>query len=88
MIMNDKNELVPIRVQSRWRVCIDYKKLNATTRKDHFSLPFMDQMLERLAGYSYYCSLDGYSDYIQISMAFKDQDKTTFSCPFGTFAFR
>ena len=52
VIRNDKNELVPTRVQSGWRVCIDYRKLNAATRKDHFSLPFLDQMLERLAGRS------------------------------------
>jgi len=58
VIRNDKNELVPTRVQSRWRVCIDYRKLNATTRKDHIPLSFMDQMLERLARHSYYCFLD------------------------------
>ena len=42
------------------RMCIDYRKLNEATRKDHFPLPFMDQMLERLAGHAYYCCLDGY----------------------------
>lgn len=50
VIQNEANELVPTRVQTGWRVCIDYRKLNAATRKDHFSLPFIDQMLERLAG--------------------------------------
>ena len=44
---NDENELVPKRMQTGWRVCIDYRKLNATTRKDHFPLPFINQMLER-----------------------------------------
>ena len=88
MIRNDKNELVPTKVQFGWRVCIDYRKLNAATRKDHFSLPFMDQMLERLAGYSYYCFLDGYSGYIQVSIALEYKDKTTFTCSFGTFALR
>ncbi|GJU72104.1 reverse transcriptase domain-containing protein [Tanacetum coccineum] len=44
-----------------WGVCIDYRKLNDATRKDHFPLPFMDQMLERLAGNEYYCFLDGFS---------------------------
>ncbi|CAN6583773.1 unnamed protein product [Malus baccata var. baccata] len=48
---NAENELVPTRIQTGWRVCIDYRKLNATTRKDHFPLPFLDQMLERLAGF-------------------------------------
>jgi len=63
VIRNDKNELVSIRIQSRWRVCIDYINLNAATRKDRFPLPFLDQMLERLAGYFLYCFLDGYSSY-------------------------
>ena len=63
MVKNQNNELVPTRVQNGWRICIDYRKLNALTRKDHFRLPFIDQMLERLASHSYYCFLDGYSGY-------------------------
>nr|GEU85529.1 reverse transcriptase domain-containing protein [Tanacetum cinerariifolium] len=70
------------------RVCIDYRKLNEATRKDHFPLPFMDQMLERLAGNQYYCFLDGFSGYFQIPIDSKDQEKTTFTCPYGTFAYR
>nr|GFA21288.1 DNA-directed DNA polymerase [Tanacetum cinerariifolium] len=70
------------------RVCIDYHKLNEATRKDHFPLSFMDQMLERLAGNHYYCFLDGFFDYFQISIDLKDQEKTTFTCPYGTFAYR
>ncbi|BBN70473.1 transposable element gene, partial [Prunus dulcis] len=69
VVKNEDNELVPQRIQTGWRVCIDYRKLNTTTRKDHFPLPFIDQMLERLA-------------------APEDQEKTTFTCPFGTFAYR
>ncbi|GJR44658.1 hypothetical protein Tco_1312761 [Tanacetum coccineum] len=70
------------------RVCIDYRKLNEATRKDHFPLPFMDQMLERLAGNEYYCFLDGFSGYFQIPIDPNDQEKTTFTCPYGTFAYR
>ncbi|KAM2141409.1 hypothetical protein ACFX1Q_007687 [Malus domestica] len=88
VVKNSENELVPTRIQTGWRVCIDYRKLNATTRKDHFPLPFIDQMLERLAGHSFYCFLDGYSGYNQIVIAPDDQEKTTFTCPFGTFAYR
>ena len=88
VVENDKGELIPTRVPSGWRVCIDYRKLNKATRKDHFPLPFIDQMLERLSGHEFYCFLDGYSGYTQISIAVSDQDKTTFTCPFGTFAFR
>ena len=52
VVKNQNDELVPTRIQNGWRVCIDYRKLNAVTRKDHFPLPFIDQMLERLAGHS------------------------------------
>nr|GFA65704.1 reverse transcriptase domain-containing protein [Tanacetum cinerariifolium]GFA65723.1 reverse transcriptase domain-containing protein [Tanacetum cinerariifolium] len=58
------------------------------TRKDHFPLPFMDQMLERLAGNEYYLFLDGFSGYFQIPIDPQDQEKTTFTCPYGTFAYR
>ncbi|GJY86880.1 reverse transcriptase domain-containing protein, partial [Tanacetum coccineum] len=62
--------------------------LNDATRKDHFSLPFMDQMLERLAGNDYYCFLDGFFGYFQIPIDPQDQEKTTFTCPYETFAYR
>ncbi|RVW23034.1 Retrovirus-related Pol polyprotein from transposon 17.6 [Vitis vinifera] len=63
-------------------------KLNAVTRKDHFPLPFMDQVLERVSGHPFYCFLDGYSGYFQIEIDVEDQEKTTFTCPFGTYAYR
>nr|GFA31324.1 reverse transcriptase domain-containing protein [Tanacetum cinerariifolium] len=88
VIKNDENELIPTRLVTGWRVCIDYRKLNEATRKDHFPLPFMDQMLERLAGNEYYCFLDGFSGYFQIPIDPKDQEKTTFTCPYGTFAYK
>ncbi|GJW38756.1 reverse transcriptase domain-containing protein [Tanacetum coccineum] len=88
VVENEDNELIPTRLVTGWRVCIDYQKLNDATRKDHFPLPFMDQMLERLAGNEYYCFLDGFSGYFQIPIDPKDQDKTTFTCPYGTFAYR
>ena len=69
-------------------MCIDYKKLNTATRKDHFPLPFIDQMLDRLEGHPHLCFLDRYSGYNQIAIAPKDQEKTPFTCPYGTFAFR
>nr|GEU74936.1 reverse transcriptase domain-containing protein [Tanacetum cinerariifolium] len=123
VVTNEENELIPTRLVTRWRVCIDYRKLNEVTRKDHFPLPFMDQMLERLAGifihqevgtfvrfievgrrsilpgswwahvdgrqaYEYYCFLDGFSGYFQIPIDPRDQENTTFTCPYGTFAYR
>ncbi|GJW26076.1 reverse transcriptase domain-containing protein [Tanacetum coccineum] len=88
IVTNDENELVPTRLVTGWRVCIDYQKLNEATRKDHFPLPFMDQMLERLARNEYYFFLDGFSGYFQIPIDPKDQEKTTFTCPYGMFAYR
>ncbi|GJV64865.1 reverse transcriptase domain-containing protein, partial [Tanacetum coccineum] len=88
VVTNENNELIPTRLVTGWRVCIDYRKLNDATRKDHFPLPFMDQMLERLAGNEFYCFLDGFSGYFQIPIDPQDQEKTTFTCPYGTFAYR
>ncbi|CAM8905405.1 unnamed protein product [Rhodiola kirilowii] len=83
-----EGKMVTTRVKNGWRMCIDNRKLNAVTRKDHFPLPFIDQMLDRLAAKPYFCFLDGFSGYNQIPIAPEDQEKTTFTCPFGTFAFR
>nr|GEV49516.1 reverse transcriptase domain-containing protein [Tanacetum cinerariifolium] len=88
VIKNDENELVPTRLVTGWRVCIDYRKLNEATRKDHFPLPFMDQIIERLARNEYYYFLDGFSRYFQIPIDPKDQEKTTFTCPYGAFAYK
>ena len=61
--INEKNELIPRRTVTRWKLCIDYIKLNIVTKKDHYPLPFIDQMLERLVGHPHYYFLDGYSCY-------------------------
>ncbi|GJV75569.1 reverse transcriptase domain-containing protein [Tanacetum coccineum] len=88
VVENDENELIPTRLVMGWRVCIDYRKLNEATCKDHFPLPFIDQMLKRLAGNKYYCFLDSFLGYFQIPIDPHDQEKTTFTCPYGTFAYR
>ncbi|CAL9000990.1 unnamed protein product [Prunus brigantina] len=88
VVKNEHKELVQTRPAASWRVCTDYRKLNSNTRKDYFPMPFIDQMHERLAGHAYYCFLDGYSGYNQIAIAPEDQEKTTFTCPFCTFAYR
>ena len=69
---NENNELLPTRTVTRWRICIDYKKLNKVTKKYHFFLPFIDQMLDKLEGNEYLCFLYGYSGYNQIEIASKD----------------
>ncbi|GJS00809.1 reverse transcriptase domain-containing protein [Tanacetum coccineum] len=88
VVTNENDELVPTRTVTGWRVCIDYRKLNEATTKDHFALPFMDQMLERLARNKYFCFLNGFSGYFQIPIDPNDQEKTTFTYPFGTYAYR
>ncbi|RVW13954.1 Retrovirus-related Pol polyprotein from transposon 297 [Vitis vinifera] len=88
VVQNEKGEEIATRLTSGWRVCIDYRKLNVVTRKDHFPLPFIDQVLERVSGHPFYCFLDGYSGYFQIEIDVEDQEKTTFTCPFGTYAYR
>nr|GEZ43116.1 reverse transcriptase domain-containing protein [Tanacetum cinerariifolium] len=88
VVKNEENELISTRLVTGWRVCIDYRKLNEATPKDHFPLPFMDQMLERLAGNEYDCFLDGFSGYFQIPIDPRGQEKTTFTCPYWTFAYR
>ncbi|GKD60446.1 hypothetical protein Tco_1297955 [Tanacetum coccineum] len=88
VVLNDNNELIPSLTVTRWRVCIDYRKLNDATRKDHFPLPFIDEMLECLCGNEYYCFLDGFLGFFQILIAPEDQENTTITCPYGTFAYR
>ena len=87
-IHNEKGEEMPTSFTTGWRVCLDYRRLYEVTRKDHFPLPFMDQLLERIFGQPFYCFLDGYSGYFQIEIATEDQEKTTFTFLFGTYAYR
>nr|CAN82810.1 hypothetical protein VITISV_007057 [Vitis vinifera] len=88
VVQNEKGEEIATRLTSGWRVCIDYRKLNVVTKKDHFPLPFIDQVLERVSGHPFYCFLDGYSGYFQIEIDVEDQEKTTFTCPFVTYAYK
>nr|GEV54853.1 reverse transcriptase domain-containing protein [Tanacetum cinerariifolium] len=88
VVENENNELIPTRLVTRWRVCIDYRKLNDAARKDYFSLHFMDQMLERLTGNDFLGFLDGFYGYIEIQINPPDQEKTNFTCSYGTFSYR
>jgi len=88
VVKKDINELIPTRTVIRWSMCIDYQKLNKATRKDHFCLSFIDQMLEQLAKNLYFCYLDGYSGFFQIPIPPNDQENTTFTCPYGTYAYK
>ena len=89
MVVRDAdNKQIPTRMVTRWRICMDYQKLNKVTRKDHFPLPFIDHMLDKLVRHEYYCFLDGYLGYNQIAITLEDQEKTIFTCLYGIFAFR
>ena len=79
--------VVPNKVTRKWRICVDFRELNKATLKDYFPLPFIDQMLDTLLGKQYFSFLNGYRGYNQILIAPKDQDKTTFTCPWGTYAY-
>ena len=70
------------------QVCQDFKKLNAATRKDHYPLLFIDNVLDIMAGHSLFSFLDGYAGYNQTSINEEDQLKTTFTTDWGTHAFR
>ena len=86
--MNENGELVPIRPIARYRMCIDFRKLNCETQKNHKPIQFMNKFLERLTNNSYFCFLDGYSVCFKISIQPEDKEKTTFTCPYGTYAYR
>ncbi|XP_016679286.1 uncharacterized protein [Gossypium hirsutum] len=88
VVSNDNNKLIPTRTITGWRVCMNYQKLNKAMKNDHFPLPFIDQMLDTLEGKAFYVFLDGYSGYNQIAISLTDQEKTTFTYPYGPFAFR
>ena len=88
VMMNKKGEEIQTCLPTKWRVYIDYRKVSSAMKKDHFPLPFIDQIVDRLIGSSYFCFLDGYLGYNQIEIHPYDQEKTSFMCPFGTIAFR
>jgi hypothetical protein len=87
VVPNENNELITQRVVVGYRMCINFRKVNKVTKKDHYPLPFIDEMLERLSKKTHFCFLDGYSGFSQITIKKQDQEKTTFTCP-GTYAYR
>jgi hypothetical protein len=72
----------------KWCICFDYRELSKATMKDYFPLPFIDQVLDTLAGKKYFSFLDGFIGYNQIQITPEDQEKTTFTFPWETYAYR
>jgi hypothetical protein len=72
----------------KWRICVDFQELNKATHRDYFPLPFIDQVLDTLSRKKYFSFLDGFSGYNQIQIAPEDQEKATFTCPWGTYTYR
>jgi len=88
LVKNKDDALIPISILSGWRICVDYRKFKFFTCKDHFPLPFIDQMLEHLTSKSFYCFLDGFSRYNHIVINPEDEEKTTFTCPFDRYVYK
>jgi hypothetical protein len=72
----------------KWRICVKFRELNKATHRDYFLLPFIDQVLDTLSRKKYFSFLDGFSGYKQIQIAPEDKENTTFTCPWGTYAYR
>ena len=88
MTPNERNDLILMSPMTGRRVCMDYRKLNAWTQKDHFSHSLHGPNVGQTCRQGWYYFLDGYLGYNQNSIAPEDQEKTTFTCPYGTFAFK
>jgi hypothetical protein len=77
IIVQNDDEVFPTIMKTKYKMCVDFRKLNKETIKDHQLLPFMEQILDILVPHSYYCSLDAYFGFSQIVIHPEDQDKTT-----------
>ena len=90
--MSDSEWVSPLvlvlKKNGKWRICVDYRELNKATKKDHFPLPFIDQVLDGLARKKLFSLLDGFNGCNQIQISPEDQDKTNFTYPWRTFSYR
>ena len=79
--------VVAVKKNGKLRMCVDYRKLNAVTKKDVYVIPRIQDILDSLSGSQYWITLDLRSGYWQIPVAESDREKTAFACEFGLFEF-
>ena len=83
------SNIVPVaKKQGIIHVCVDYLDLNCACPKDNYLAPFIDQIIDECSKSKLFSFMDGFSGYNQIQIKPKDQENTTFTCPWGTFAYR
>ena len=81
------NIVVVPKKSGKVRICIDFRDLNKATPKDDYPLPSIDLLVDSTAGHAMFSFMDGYSGYNQIKLAARDQSKTSFTTPWGTFCY-
>jgi len=83
-LVEEPSWLSPIVVVPK-KICVDFRQLNATTKKDPYPSPFTKEVLDEVVGHEVYLFFDGFFNYHQIMIALKNRYKTTFITNYGTF---
>ena len=81
------NPVLVLKKNGTWRMCVDYTDLNKACPAGPFALLCIHQIIDATTGCERLSFLDAYSGYLQIKMVVKDQEKTTFTTPFGAFCY-
>ena len=81
------NLVLVIKKSGEIRLCVDFRNLSKSSKKDNYPLPKMEHRLRRVTGASRISMIDVFSGYNQISVLLEDREKTTFTTPWGTFMY-